>query len=407
MRTATILQIGLKEITLHKLRSFLTMLGITLGVTSLISLFAIVDGGKEQTLQWMNEVGGLEKVSVQGQELSEADRLKVNRSKGRTMKDGLAIVKKCEYISLASPEIVQWGYLGYKTKRTRASFYGVTDAFLKINKYEVGRGRYITDWDIKRYARVCVIGTRIADNLFKNENPLGKSIFINNQYFKIVGILKKYEMYSSGSKRNALDWKNSWVSIPVTTMQARYTGSETLNYLNLSLNNTERINEAMQQVKNVLLKRHFYIEDFRFDTREETIERIKQTTQMWSIVLGSIGLISLLVGGVGIMNIMLASVKERTKEIGIRLAVGARKRDILMQFMLEAFIISILGGLLGILSGYGFVEFIKLFPDQNPKLVPAAVIISFSFSVGVGLFFGVYPAKRAASLNPIDALRYE
>ena len=381
------------------------MLGIVLGTGSLISLFSIVDGGKQSSLNWMKEVGGLEKVAILNQEVPQADRLKINRSKGRTTGDAAALKEKADTLSVVSPEVEMWSRIEYNRRAYKCYVYGGTPDFFAINKYEVARGRGITGFDLRRNARVAVIGTTVAAELFKNSEPLGKYFYANGQYFLVVGVLKKYEMWFG--KRNAINFKNNWIFIPLTTIQNRFSGNDTLTYLNIQVRDTEKMDNAIQQVRNILLKRHFNIEDFKFDTREEQMAQIQQSTNMWSLILGAIGFISLLVGGLGIMNIMLASVTERTREIGVRRAIGAKKSHVLAQFLAEAFIISILGGVLGIVFGIIIIKIFAAFPDITPKLSFSAVALSFGFSVSVGLFFGVYPASRAAGLNPIEALRYE
>ncbi|MFH1074915.1 MAG: ABC transporter permease [Candidatus Firestonebacteria bacterium] len=401
----SVISMGVEEIKVHKLRTTLTMLGVILGVASLIALFSIVEGSKKRSLEWLKEVGGFEKMNIRDQELKNADMLRINRSKGRTYEDSMAILKKCDTVRYASPEVAGRFAMSYKGKNYRVSGYGITDVMFKINNYEVAYGRSITDWDIARRARVCILGTTAARELFKNEFPLGKNVYINNQYFTVVGILKEYKMMSG--KRNALEFKNNWVATPITTDQDRITGNEKITYLNLQVKDVNRIGETIQQVKNVLLKRHFYLEDFAFDSREEGVERMKQQNLMYTVLLGCIGGISLLVGGIGIMNIMLASVTARTREIGIRRALGATKANVLFQFLVEAVIISVAGGLLGILLGLFLVKVFSYFPEMEPSIALGNILLAFSFSVGIGLFFGVYPARKAANINPIEALRYE
>ncbi len=401
----SILKMGFDEIRSHKMRSMLTMLGVILGVASLITLFSVVEGSKKKSLEWMKEVGGFEKMSVSDLELKNADKLRINRSKGRTYQDSVALLAKCDSVKYVSPEVSKWFTTSYKGKNYRVGVYGVTDNFLKINSYEVAYGRYITDWDLERRSRVCVIGTQVAKELFKNEFPLGKDMFINGQNFTVVGIIKEYIMMAG--KRNSLGWKNNWISIPITTMQDRFTGNDSLTYLSVQVKDSTRLAETVQQLKNVLLKRHYYLEDFSVDTREEAAERMKQQNIMYTVLLGCIGGISLLVGGIGIMNIMLASVTARTREIGIRRALGATKLNVLSQFLVEALIISVVGGIFGVLLGLVLVELFSRLPEIVPALDAGNILLAFSFSVCVGLFFGVYPARKAANLNPIDALRYE
>ena len=401
----SILKMGFDEILSHKMRSILTMLGVILGVASLIALFSVVEGSKKKSLEWMKEVGGFEKMSVSDLELKNADKLRINRSKGRTYQDSVALLAKCDSVKYVSAEVSKWFTTSYKSRNYRVGVYGVTDNFLKINSYEVAYGRYITDWDIERRSRICVIGTQVAQELFKNEFPLGKDIFINGQNFTVVGLLKEYIMMVG--KRNTLRWKNNWVSIPITTMQDRFTGNDNLSYLNIQVKDASRLGETVQQVKNVLLKRHYYLEDFSVDTREEAAERMKQQNLMYTVLLGCIGGISLLVGGIGIMNIMLASVTARTREIGIRRALGATKFNVLSQFLVEALIISVVGGVFGVIMGLGLVDLFSRLPEIVPSIDIGNILLAFSFSVCVGLFFGVYPARKAANLNPIEALRYE
>ena len=401
----SILKMGFDEIRSHKMRSMLTMLGVILGVASLITLFSVVEGSKKKSLEWMKEVGGFEKMSVSDLELKNADKLRINRSKGRTYQDSVALLAKCDSVKYVSAEVSKWFTTSYKGKNYRVGVYGVTDNFLKINSYEVAYGRYITDWDLERRSRVCVIGTQVAKELFKNEFPLGKDMFINGQNFTVVGIIKEYILMAG--KRNSLGWKNNWISIPITTMQDRFTGNDSLTYLSVQVKDSTRLAETVQQLKNVLLKRHYYLEDFSVDTREEAAERMKQQNIMYTVLLGCIGGISLLVGGIGIMNIMLASVTARTREIGIRRALGATKLNVLSQFLVEALIISVVGGIFGVLLGLVLVELFSRLPEIVPALDAGNILLAFSFSVCVGLFFGVYPARKAANLNPIDALRYE
>jgi len=401
------LKMGLFEILTHKLRSFLTMLGVILGVASLITLFALIEGGKQETLTWMKAAGGLEKVVIQDQSTDKKDlkRSRYNRSSGRTLGDAQAIAAKCSLVAAVSPEIDQWYQIKYRGKERGSRVQGVTPGVLQSNNYEVARGRFFSAEDQRECREVCVLGTKIVDELFGKEEPLGKTVLFNDHPVEVIGVLKKYELMSG--KENAMDWKNDICFVPINSLIKRVQGTEKLTWLNLKITETDHMTEALDQVKSLLLKRHG-VEDFKFQTHEEWMTRVNQTILMWDIVLGSIGGICLLTGGIGIMNIMLASVNERTREIGIRRALGARRRDILFQFMIETLMLAVSGGALGILAGIGMAEGAAWgYPDLRPAIQTSPIVLAFSFSLVVGLFFGIYPALQASKLDPVEALRYE
>jgi putative ABC transport system permease protein len=443
--------VGLKEIWAHKFRSALTMLGIVLGVSSLVGMFALVSGMTQGWRATMQEIGGLERVSVIDQPAPQHQEHLAELSPGRTVTDVEAIRATAPLIDAISPEVsLRPATLvrGNKSYRPR-TVAGVSPAFLQVNNHEVAFGRFLADLDLDNVHNVCVIGTRVRDELFPangdlpDEIPLGEIININDQPFTVVGLFRYYESETARKRREAgvtdraaeraeqrrsqfgrrhrganwFDWKNDTVVIPLTTMQqvfmsgAREDGlpDQRLSELNLRVADVERLDEAIQQVKNVLLFTHRGVEDFGFNTMENWAERIEESTGNALRTGGLIASIALIVGGIGIMNIMLASISERIREIGIRKAVGARQRDIFLQILVESTVLAVVGGLLGLCVAFGLVRVLEwLAPfDYAPIVQPWAMLVSFLFSAGVGALAGLYPAFKASRLDPIEALRYE
>lgn len=276
---------------------------------------------------------------------------------------------------------------------------------MNIRSLTVTTGSFITQSDLDSRNRVAVIGSTVASNLFDTENPVGKNIRINNQPYKVIGVLETKGQSSMGSDQDDV------VLVPLTTAQERLMGITYLRSINIQVSSPDKIDEVQSQVETLLRQRHHITgtkeDDFTVRNLTSLMETMTSTTAMLTLFLGSIAAISLIVGGIGIMNIMMVSVTERTREIGIRKALGATYRTIMIQFLIEAIIIGVIGGLLGILIGIAIVELVKQTGSFTPVITASPIIVSFSFSVSIGLFFGIYPARKAARLDPIEALRYE
>lgn len=326
-----------------------------------------------------------------------------------TTDDVEAIVRLSKTVVAVAPEYSTSAQVVYGSKNARTTVVGVTPEYAIIQNWQVAQGRFLNAQELASQAKVAVLGSSVAETLFGTGlvNPIGKTIKINRQNYQVVGVLK-----SKGA--TGFQAQDDRVLIPLTTAQVRFggAGNKKVQAINLQVASADKMTLAQAEVRAILRARHgltgSQADDFNIFNQTQIVETVEQTTQTFTVLLGSIAAISLVVGGIGIMNIMLVSVTERTREIGIRKAVGARRRDILGQFLMEAVVLSVLGGLVGILAGYAVAQAIAPLLGIGRALVTAeSVVLALAVSIGVGLFFGIYPANRAARLNPIDALRYE
>jgi putative ABC transport system permease protein len=399
------LRIALRALGRNKLRAFLTMLGIIIGVGAVIAMVAIGEGAKATIRAQIASLGTNVLIVLPG--TATQGGVRTGSGGVNTLVDGdaKAMMQELSSVAFASPtlrrpEQIVAGNLNWSTLTQ-----GVAPDFQQIRDWQVADGRFIHEGDIESAAKVAVIGQTVVSQLFGNDDVLDSVIRIRNIPFRVVGVLAPKGQTSQGTDQD------DTVIIPYTTMQKRLMRITYVQSITVSAVSAERVQEAQEQIAALLRQRHRIgpdrEDDFIIRNLSDIAEAASTSARVMAVLLGAVASISLLVGGIGIMNIMLVSVTERTREIGIRMAVGARSRDIMMQFLVEAVVMAATGGAIGILLGIGSSEVLKLWANWPTLVSPAIVAIAFLFSGAVGVFFGFYPAKKAANLDPIEALRYE
>ncbi|MBR2261212.1 MAG: ABC transporter permease [Paludibacteraceae bacterium] len=408
MNFGNLLKIALKAISNNMLRSFLTMLGIIIGVASVIAMLAIGQGSKKSIQEQISEMGSNMIMINPGNREKGGGGVRMNAADMQTLKnaDYESIITKCtRYVSYVSPVVSSSGQMINGNNNYPSSMTGVTLDYLEIRKLSVSDGEMFSEQDIATSAKVCVVGKTIVDNLFpNNEDPIGKTVRFNKIPFTIVGVLTAKGYNSMGQDQDAV------VLAPYTTVQKRVSSITYLNSIYASAKSEALTNKAIDDITEVLRENHKIRgedNDFSIRSQEELSSMMTSTTDMMTKLLACVAGISLLVGGIGIMNIMYVSVTERTREIGLRMSVGARGIDILSQFLIESVVISITGGLIGVLFGVSASYVLKLILNWPIYIQPYSVILSFLVCTLTGIFFGWYPAKRASELDPIEAIRYE
>ena len=408
MNFSNLFRIALRALANNKLRSLLTMLGIIIGVASVIAMLGIGQGSKESIRQNITEMGSNMIIIQPGADMRGGVRQSASAMQTLKIKDYEAISNpdNCPHLSKVSPMVQSSGQAIYSSRNTPTSLYGINEDYLDIRQLKIKEGSIFSEQDVKSSAKVCVLGQTVIDNLFPNgEDPIGKIIRFNKIPFKIIGTLAAKGTNSMGMDQDDL------ILAPYSTVQKRILAVTYLSSIVASAQSEEENDQAMEEITAVLRNNHNLKngadDDFHVRSQQEILEMMSSTTEMMTILLACIAGISLLVGGIGIMNIMFVSVTERTREIGLRMSIGAKGRDILWQFLIEAILISITGGLLGVLLGIGasiFIEKVFLWPVSIKEYT---VILAFTVCSIIGIFFGWYPARKASRLDPIEAIRYE
>ena len=406
MNGTNLFKIALRALNNNKLRAFLTMLGIIIGVASVITMLAIGQGSKKSIQAQISEMGSNMIMIHPGADMRGGVRQDPSAMQTLKLENYEKLSEECTYLSGISPNVSSSGQLVAGANNYPSSVSGVSMDYLTIRQLTVEQGEMFTENDIRTAAKVCVIGKTIVDNLFPDgSDPIGKVIRCNQIPFRVIGVLKSKGYNSMGMDQDDV------VLAPYSTVMKRLLAQTYLSGIFASALTEDMTDEAVDEITTILRREHKLKEtdddDFTIRTQQELSSMLNTTTDLMTTLLACIAGISLVVGGIGIMNIMYVSVTERTREIGLRMSVGARGVDILSQFLIEAILISITGGLIGVIIGCGASFMIKTIAHWPVFIQPWSVLLSFLVCTVTGVFFGWYPAKKAADLDPIDALRYE
>jgi len=402
-------KISLRSLWANKMRSGLAILGVIIGVGAVIAMIAIGRGAGIQIESHISSMGSNILIIVPGTTTSGGVRTGAGTQQSLSLDDAIAIEKECSAVSQVSPELSGAAQVVYGNRNWSTGVIGTTEGMMDVHNWSVSSGRPLTDQDVRNSTKVAVIGETVAYELFgSNVNPVGEFIRIKKVPFQVVGILAPKGQSAFGSDQDDV------IFVPVTTAQKRLFGTSLpriVQRISVKARDAESIYLAQEQITALLRQRHRIgpnqDDDFTVRNLTQVMETVQQSTQAMTLLLGVIASVSLLVGGIGIMNIMLVSVTERTREIGIRMAVGARPRDIRLQFLIEAFLLSVIGGMVGIASGAFCSQMLVYLFGWTTSISPSSILLAFGFSGFVGVFFGFYPAYKASLMDPIEALRYE
>ena len=412
MNFTNLFKIALRAIFASKMRSFLTALGIIIGIASVITMLAIGQGTKKSIQANISSMGSNMIMITPGADVRGGVRQDASSMETLKLTDYEAIKEQCDYISAISPTVSKSGQFIYGNENTPSSMYGVNQDYLTIRQLSISDGEMFTETDIKTSAKVCILGQTVVDNLFPNgSDPVGKIVRFGSIPFRVVGVLKKKGYNSMGMDQDDL------VLAPYTTVMKRILAQTYLGGINCSAITEDVSSKAQEQISEILRKNHKLkdatenseadSDDFTIRSQEEIASMMNSTSSMLTYLLAAVAGISLIVGGIGIMNIMYVSVTERTREIGLRMSVGARGLDILNQFLIEAIMLSVTGGIIGVVLGIGASFAVKSILHWPIVIESWTIVMSFAVCTFTGVFFGWYPAKEAAQLDPIEAIRYE
>jgi putative ABC transport system permease protein len=409
VRPARTARIALRALRRNKLRSALTGLGIIIGVAAVVAMVAIGNGAQAAIETKVSSLGQNLLMVFAGSRKSSGVNAGSGSGSTLSLVDAEAIGKEVPDVVAVSPEVRTSGQLIANGRNWSTQISGESEQYLSIRSWRLSSGTMFTDRDVRTAAKVAVIGSKTARQLFGPENPIGHTVRVKSIPFVIIGLLTSKGAGMGGNNQDDV------LIVPYTTAMKRLTGDKSLRSVNLQISKSDRMAIAQAQITNLLRQRHNLPagreDDFEILNQKEIADTVGSITKIITLLLGSVAGISLLVGGIGIMNIMLVSVTERTREIGIRIAVGAQPQDILLQFLIEAVTLSLLGGTVGVLFGFGAAGIASSLMSSaagfTAVVTPGSVVLAFSVSAAIGIFFGFYPARRAAAMDPIEALRYE
>ena len=406
MNGTNLIKIAVRALANNKLRGFLTMLGIIIGVASVITMLAIGQGSKRSIQAQISEMGSNMIMIHPGADVRGGVRQDASAMETMKLQDYEDIVDETRFVSAVSPSVNSSGQAIYGANNAPTTVYGISPDYLEIRRYKVEDGDMFTEQDIQTAAKVCVVGKTVVDNLFPDgSNPVGKVIRFQKLPFRIVGVLESKGYNSMGMDQDDL------ILAPYTTIQKKVLAITHLQGITCSALKEEYTDQAIDEISEILRRNHKLKEsdddDFTIRSQQELSTMLTSTTDMMTVLLAAVAGISLLVGGIGLMNIMYVSVTERTREIGLRMSIGAKGIDILAQFLIESILISVTGGLIGVVFGVGAALVVNGVAHFPIYIQPWSVILSFAVCTVTGVFFGWYPAKKAAQLDPIEAIRYE
>ena len=406
MNFTNLLRIALKALSNNKTRGFLTMLGIIIGVAAVITMLAIGQGSKKSIQSEISEMGSNMIMVMPGGDMRGGVRSSGADRESLKLKDYEDIRDNCTYLSYVSPLVQSSGQVIYGANNTPTSIYGVNADYLEIRRYKVQDGDFFSDTDIRTAAKVCVVGKTVVDELFPDgENPVGKVIRFGTIPIRIIGVLESKGYNSMGQDQDDL------IIAPYTTIQKRVLAITHLQQIVCSALDESYTKEAIAEIEAILQRNHKIKAeddaDYNIRSQEEMSSMMTSVTDLLTVLLAAVAGISLIVGGIGIMNIMYVSVTERTREIGLRMSIGAKGRDILAQFLIESILISVTGGLIGVVAGIGTSYIVQWLANYPISIQLWTIILAFAVCTVTGVFFGWYPARKAANLDPIEALRYE
>lgn len=406
MNLTNLFKIALRALANNKMRGFLTMLGIIIGVASVITMLAIGQGSKKSIQAEISEMGSNMIMIQPGGDIRGGVRQEASSMETLKLEDYQNIVDETRYVAAVSPSVNTSGQVIYGANNAPTTIYGISPDYMEIRRYQVEDGEMFSDQDIAVAAKVCVVGKTVVDNLFPGgENPVGKVIRFQKLPFKIVGVLESKGYNSMGMDQDDL------ILAPYTTIQKKVLAITHLQGITCSALKEEYTEQAIDEISEILRRNHKLKtdedDDFTIRSQQELSSMLTSTTDMMTVLLAAVAGISLLVGGIGIMNIMYVSVTERTREIGLRMSIGAKGIDILSQFLIESILISVTGGLIGVIFGVGSAIIVNQVAHFPIFIQPWSVLLSFIVCTATGIFFGWYPAKKAAQLDPIEAIRYE
>jgi len=396
----------------HKFRSFLTMLGIIFGTASVISMVSIGEGAKKQAIAKYQDLG-ISNIIIRDKDLTEKEleEVRMKFSQGLSLKDADIIHEIVPGVTDVAPQAEAKMDAKFADKSSKATVIGITPSILKILNYNTERGGFINEDQYERNLKVCILGSNIARELFSYDDPIGQNVKLGDQWFEIVGLMQNKALFTETVGELAARDLNNDVYIPLSTFKKRIPKenrfSSEIKQLTVKLDNSDRLVESAAVIRSILNRHHFNNDDYSIIVPYELLKQEEKERKIYNLLLASIAAISLIVGGIGIMNIMLASVLERTQEIGIRRAIGGRRSDIMRQFVTEAVVLSISGGIIGVILGISLSVGITLLTDVKTTITFYSIVIAFGFSVLVGITFGYLPAKNASNLSPIESIRHD